>query len=56
MNLPSEVASNIQIKTYLAGHMPYLDKATRKEMISDLRAFYRDSLGDWGLVNTSENA
>jgi carboxypeptidase C (cathepsin A) len=47
MDIPSAIASRVQAKSYPGGHMPYLDKIARKQLISDLRIFYNGALMNW---------
>ena len=47
MDVPPAIASNVQTKSYPGGHMPYLDKIARKQLISDLRIFYKGALMNW---------
>jgi carboxypeptidase C (cathepsin A) len=41
MDIPPAIASNLQAKSYPGGHMPYLDKIARKQLVSDQRIFYK---------------
>jgi carboxypeptidase C (cathepsin A) len=47
MDIPPAIIPNIQAKSYPGGHMPYLDKIARKQLISDLRVFYKGALMNW---------
>ena len=47
MDIPPAIASNVQAKSYPGGHMTYLDKTARKQLISDLRIFYKGALMNW---------
>lgn len=47
MDIPHAIASNLQAKSYPGGHMPFLDKIARKQLISYLRIFYKGALMNW---------
>ena len=45
MNLPPALRANLNLRTYAAGHMIYLDRTERTRLFQDAAAFVTEAVG-----------